>query len=52
MNRRTPENHQMHVIAATGLLFAMLVGLSFYGWVRFGSSILLTLDQTGLSWCF
>lgn len=27
-------------------------GLAFYGWLRFGASIMLSLGESGLSWCF
>jgi hypothetical protein len=34
------------------LLLLVLAGTAFYGWVQHGSSILLTLAETGMSWCF
>ncbi|MBL0374450.1 hypothetical protein JJB09_20770 [Rhizobium sp. KVB221] len=34
------------ILAATVLLFA-----AFFGWMHYGSSILLTLASQGLSWC-
>lgn len=33
-------------------LLAGLFSLAFAGWVDHGSSILLTMAETGLSWCF
>ncbi|MFD1328557.1 hypothetical protein [Mycoplana ramosa] len=34
------------------VLLAVLFSLAFAGWVDHGSSILLTMAETGLSWCF
>ena len=34
------------------LAVTSLVAAAFYGWVTYGSSILLTLAETGLSNCF
>ncbi|CDZ47520.1 Hypothetical protein NGAL_HAMBI1189_19650 [Neorhizobium galegae bv. officinalis] len=46
------DSYRLPLIAALSLLLLGLGGIAFYGWLRFGSSILLTLDETGLSWCF
>ncbi|CAN7354924.1 hypothetical protein [Neorhizobium sp. LjRoot104] len=49
---RTVEGSPLPLITAVGLLLLGLGGVAFYGWLRFGSSILLTLGENGLSWCF
>lgn len=46
------ETYRLPLLAAASLLLLGLGGIAFYGWLRFGSSILLTLGETGLSWCF
>jgi hypothetical protein len=48
----TIDSYRLPLITALSLLLLGLGGIAFYGWLRFGSSILLTLDETGLSWCF
>ncbi|CDN48332.1 hypothetical protein [Neorhizobium galegae] len=48
----TIETYRLPLIAAVSLLLLGFGGVAFYGWLRFGSSILLTLGETGLSWCF
>lgn len=40
------------LIAAVSLLLSGIGGAAFYGWLLYGSSILLTLGENGLSWCF
>lgn len=38
---------------ALGLaLLAVLFSLAFAGWIGHGSSILLSMAESGLSWCF
>ncbi|HVK92290.1 MAG TPA: hypothetical protein VM468_12960 [Mycoplana sp.] len=39
-------------LVAGGVLLTVLSGLAFAGWLGHGSSILLTMAETGLSWCF
>ncbi|WP_172717060.1 hypothetical protein [Neorhizobium sp. T6_25] len=48
----TVDSYRLPLITALSLFLLGLGGIAFYGWLRFGSSILLTLDETGLSWCF
>lgn len=48
----TLDGYRLPLITALSLLLLGVGGIAFYGWLRFGSSILLTLDETGLSWCF
>ncbi|WP_158693405.1 hypothetical protein [Neorhizobium alkalisoli] len=52
MNANATNAHRVPIIAAASLLFLGLGGVVFYGWLRFGSSIVLALDESGLSWCF
>ncbi|MFB9951808.1 hypothetical protein ACFFP0_23410 [Rhizobium puerariae] len=51
MNRTSSASHNLPLAAAMGLLALGVSGAAFYGWLRFGSSILLSLGETGLSWC-
>lgn len=39
-------------LALAFALLAVLFSMAFAGWVDHGSSILLTMAETGLSWCF
>lgn len=45
-------SYRFPAVAAGSLLLLGIVGSAFYGWLQFGSSILLSLAETGLSWCF
>jgi len=45
-------SQRVPLIAAVGLLLLGISGAAFYGWVVYGSSILLGLGENGLSWCF
>lgn len=36
---------------AAGLFLLGIGGAAFYGWVAYGSSIFLSMAETGLSWC-
>lgn len=42
---------QQPLLVLAALVLLGLTGLVLYGWMFFGSSILLTLGETGLSWC-
>jgi hypothetical protein len=48
---RLPLRSGLALVAGLALL-AALFGLAFAGWVGNGSSILLSMAETGLSWCF
>ncbi|UJW74114.1 hypothetical protein [Rhizobium sp. SL42] len=49
----TVERHsKLLPLAAIGLAGALLAGLIFIGWMRYGSAIFLSLVETGLSYCF
>jgi len=52
MDRIATDGYRLPLIAAVSLFGLGLAGASFYGWLAFGSSILLTLGENGLSWCF
>ena len=52
MDPDTTNAHRVPIIAIASLFFLGLGGMAFYGWLRFGSSIMLVLDEGGLSWCF
>ncbi len=45
-------SYQLPALALAGLLFAAFCGAAFYGWMLYGSSMLLALGENGLSWCF
>lgn len=51
MDRISSYGYRLPLIAAASLLLFGLAGVTFYGWLAFGSSILLTLGENGLSWC-
>lgn len=42
---------RLPLLALAAVLFLALSGAVFYGWVQQGSSIFLTLAESGLSWC-
>jgi hypothetical protein len=52
MDRIATDGYRLPLITAASLLLFALAGATFYGWLAFGSSILLTLGENGLSWCF
>lgn len=52
MDRIATDGYRLPLITAASLLLFGLAGATFYGWLVFGSSILLTLGENGLSWCF
>ncbi|WP_162894868.1 hypothetical protein [Rhizobium terrae] len=52
MNQSMSAGLRLPLVAAVSLLLLALGGVAFFGWLRFGASILLTLGETGLSWCF
>ncbi|MBP1844993.1 acyl dehydratase [Rhizobium petrolearium] len=53
MNRdAVTSSHRFPAVAAAGLLLLGIAAAAFYGWLQFGSSIILSLGETGLSWCF
>ena len=52
MNQSRSADYSLPLIAVTSLVLLGTAGAAFYGWMRFGSSILLTLGESGLSWCF
>ncbi|WP_185927867.1 hypothetical protein [Pseudorhizobium endolithicum] len=51
MDTLSPTPHRLPLIALAMLGGAGIVAGAFYGWMRFGSSILLTLAENGLSGC-
>ncbi|MCK8778626.1 hypothetical protein M0654_01400 [Rhizobium sp. NTR19] len=40
------------IMMGFGLLLLGIGGAAFYGWMQHGSSILLSLAETGIPWCF
>lgn len=40
------------VIAAASMPVAAAAGMAFAGWMNNGSRIIMTMAQTGLTWCF
>jgi hypothetical protein len=45
------ESLYLPLSIAAGLVALGIVGAAFYGWLNYGSSIFLSLAETGLSWC-
>ena len=52
MDQVSPPAHRLPTALLAALAVTSLVAAAFYGWVTYGSSILLTLGETGLSNCF
>lgn len=52
MDRIATDGYRLPLITAVSLFVLGLAGATFYGWLAFGSSILLALSESGLSWCF
>ncbi len=52
MDRIATDGYRLPLIIAASLSALGVGAATFYGWLAFGSSILLTLGETGLSWCF
>jgi hypothetical protein len=51
----TPPNNARQRAAFLGaglLVLSALLVVTVFGWLHFGSSILLDMAATGLSWCF
>lgn len=49
----TPRTIRSSLAIAMGLaLVAAVFSVAFAGWLGHGSSILLSMAETGLSWCF
>jgi hypothetical protein len=48
---RTSAGLNLPLIVLAVMIAAGLGGLAFYGWISLGSSMFLTLAQTGLAWC-
>ncbi|MBB3975321.1 hypothetical protein GGQ64_000497 [Rhizobium azooxidifex] len=40
------------LLASGAALLGTLSALAFAGWLEHGSSILLSMAETGMSWCF
>ena len=51
MQHSLDTGHKLPLFAAISLIFVILTGAAFYGWLRFGSSMLLSFAESGLSWC-
>ena len=51
MHMSLSRHHKLPLFAAVGLFFVILSGAGFYGWLRHGSSMLLSFAEGGLSWC-
>jgi hypothetical protein len=51
MDIASPAPHRLPLIALAVLGGAGLVAGAFYGWMQFGSTMLLTLAENGLSGC-
>jgi hypothetical protein len=52
MDQVSPTAYRLPIALLAALAVTSLVAVTFYGWVSYGSSILLTLAETGLSNCF
>ena len=50
-NNRIKAKHAAAIVLAS-VLAAALGGIAFSGWIDNGAEILMTMAQTGLSWCF
>jgi hypothetical protein len=51
MEQVSPPPHHLPLILVSALTGVGLVAAAFYGWMQYGSSMLLTLGETGLSTC-
>jgi len=40
------------LLILSGLLATAVLALAWLGWIQNGSTLLLSLAQSGLSWCF
>jgi hypothetical protein len=47
----SPAPHRLPLLVLAVIAGALVVGAAFYGWMQFGSTMLLTLAETGLSGC-
>lgn len=50
-----PTRHTLRslvILSSGAALLVTLSMLAFAGWLEHGSSILLSMAETGLSWCF
>ncbi|HEX5933575.1 MAG TPA: hypothetical protein VFY63_05375 [Pseudorhizobium sp.] len=50
MEQMSPD-HRLPLLLLVALLATGLFGVAFYGWMAYGSSMLLTLGEMGLSGC-
>lgn len=52
MTRTRHSLRAVLLLASGAALLVTLSTLAFAGWLEHGSSILLSMAETGLSWCF
>ncbi|WP_281976870.1 hypothetical protein [Pseudorhizobium flavum] len=51
MDMVSPASHRLPFYALTILVGVAVSGAAFYGWMRYGSDMLITLGENGLSGC-
>lgn len=51
MDTISPSVYRLPLLLAAALVATGLTVAAFYGWMKFGSTMLLTLAENGLSGC-
>lgn len=51
MDHTSPAAHRLPIVLLVALVVTGLAAAAFYGWMKYGSTMLLTLEETGLSGC-
>ncbi|CAD7037619.1 hypothetical protein RHAB21_02680 [Pseudorhizobium halotolerans] len=51
MDMVLPASHRLPLVALIILVGVAVSGGAFYGWMRYGSDMLITLSENGLSGC-
>ena len=51
MDQLSPSPHRLPIALLSGLAATGLAAAAFYGWLKYGSSMLLTLGEAGLPGC-
>ncbi len=52
MELNSTRDWHLPLVVLAAMAGAGLIGAAFYGWMNFGSAMLLTLAENGLSGCF